>query len=211
MSNKLQLYLLRHAESQANLTHSFASQKLNLPLTEYGIEQSKQIAQKLKTINFEAIYSSPLLRAIETAEIISINYNLTPIISDLLREIDVGELDGKSINDIKIKQQYQQIIEQWQAGKHNISFVGGESLMKVKERILEFLCLVEKNNYSKILVVGHGLFFMAFIWLFCDNHGLNYESGRINRCHYSVVENKNGRYNIIEHDIAPENSIKGKY
>lgn len=205
MSNKLQLYLLRHTESQANLTHSFASQKLNLPLTEYGIEQAKQIAQRLQAINFEVIYSSPLLRALQTAEIISINYNLKPIISDYLREIDVGELDGKSINDIKIKQQYQQIIEQWQAGKHNISFVGGESLIKVKERILEFLCLVEKNNYSKILVVGHGLFFNAFIFLLCINHGTSFDRLRINRGHYSVIEKHNNVYHLIQHDIGLAN------
>jgi len=209
--NSLILYLLRHGESVANVTHTFASKKLDLPLTDFGINQVEQIVEPMKKIGFSKIYASPLLRAQQTAEIIGKSCELKPIVTESLREIDVGELDGKCIEEADRRKIYDEIISKWDNGQNDISFRGGENLNMVKERINDFLNRLDHKNDERILVVGHGMFFMAFIWLFCDNHGSKYESGRINRCHYSALRKASEHYHITAHDIAPENSIKGKY
>jgi len=164
----------------------------------------------MKTIRFTKIYTSPLIRAQQTAKIIGNACGLEPIVIETLREVGVGVLDGKCIEEFDRQKIYDEIISKWNAGQNQVGFQDGENLIDVKKRIDNFLTFID-NTDKKVLVVGHGLFFMAFIWLFCDNHGSSYNKGRINRCHYSVIQNNRGRYHILEHDIAPENSRKGKY
>lgn len=204
------LYLLRHGESRANVTHTFASRKLDLPLTEFGFEQVGEITKPMSAIGFTKIYTSPLIRAQQTAEIIGNACGLKPAVIEELREIDVGVLDGKCIEQKNRQMIYDNVISKWNNGQNQVGFDEGENLNDVKNRILDFLNIIESTS-QKVLVVGHGLLFMAFIWLFCDNRGTTYHSGRINRCHYSVVKNNGGKCHLLEHDIAPENSIKGKY
>jgi probable phosphoglycerate mutase len=206
----LSLYLLRHGESVANVTHTFASRKLDLPLTEFGFEQVKQIAQPMKNIGFTKIYTSPLIRAQQTAEIIGSACGFKPTSIEALREVDVGILDGKCIEERNRQMIYDEVISKWDNGQNQVGFQEGENLNDVKKRIDNFLSIID-NTAQRVLVVGHGLLFMAFIWLFCYNHGPSYNSGRINRCHYSVVENNDGKFYILEHDVAPGNSKKGKY
>jgi broad specificity phosphatase PhoE len=206
---KLIIYLLRHGESVANVTHTFASRKLDLPLTEFGLEQVKQIANPMKAIGFTKIFASPLIRAQQTAEIIGNACRTKPIIIESLREINVGELDGKCIEEQDRRAIYDNVISKWDKGQNDIGFEDGETLSMVKTRINNFLKNLDDSK--QILVVGHGLFFMAFIWLFCDNHGMTFEKGRINRCHYTVVKNIDEGFHILEHDVAPENSKKGLY
>jgi len=214
MKNKpktLTLYLLRHGESVANVTHTFASKKLDLPLTDFGTNQVEQIVEPMKKIGFSKIYASPLLRAQQTAEIIGKASELKPIIIESLREIDVGELDGKCIEDTDYRKIYDDVISKWDKGENDIGFKQGENLKMVGQRIKDFLKVLDGGKDERVLIVAHGLFFMAFIWLFCDNHGQSYNSGRINRCHYSVIQNNGEKFHIVEHDVAPENSKKGKY
>lgn len=201
---------MRHGESIANVTHTFASRKLDLPLTDFGLEQVKQIAKPMSGIGFTKIYSSPLIRAQQTAGIIGDACKLKPVVVEALREIDVGVLDGKCIEEADRQMIYDNVISKWDKGQSQDGFEQGENLDDVKKRILDFLGIID-NTSQKVLVVGHGLFFNAFIWLFCDNHGMNFESGRINRCHYSIIKKIDGQFHMLEHDIAPENSKKGKY
>jgi len=205
----MKVYLLRHGESVANVTHTFASRKLDLPLTEFGLEQVHQIAEPMKALGVTKIYTSPLIRAQQTAEIIGTACQIKPIVVEDLREIDVGVLDGKCIEECDRQKIYDEVIGKWNVGQNDAGFQDGETLNDIKKRIENFLKLV--NNNEKILVVGHGLFFMAFIWLLCDNNGPSYNSGRINRGHYSIVESKDNIFHLVKHDIAPENSKKGKY
>jgi broad specificity phosphatase PhoE len=205
------LYLFRHGESAANVTHTFASRKLDLPLTEFGLEQVRQIVKPMSEIRFTKIYTSPLIRAMQTAESIGNTCGLKPIVFEELREVDVGELDAKCIEEQEQRAIYDNIIIKWDKGKNDIGFKGGETLNDIKKRIDVFLKTIDYHNDKKILVIGHGLYFMAFIWLFCNSHGPTFHDGRINRCHYSIIEKNNKQYHLVSHDIAPENSKKGKY
>jgi len=202
---------LRHGESIANVTHTFASRKLDLPLTEFGRKQVIEIAEPLKKIGFTRLYSSPLLRARQTAEIIGKKCGLKPFVIESLREIDVGILDGKCIEELNRRKVYDKVIAKWDKGQNDAGFQDGETLDVVKDRIKDFLKSLDDKNNKRILVVGHGLLFMAFIWLFCNTRGPIFESGRINRCHFTVIERKDGQFHILEHDIAPKNSKKGLY
>lgn len=90
----MELYLVRHGETQWNIEKRFQGQK-DSPLTEKGRNQIVAIAESLKGIQFDRLISSDLGRALETSEILSKSLNLKPIIQNkLLRERNFGIFHG---------------------------------------------------------------------------------------------------------------------
>lgn len=89
-------YLMRHGESTANLDGVFAGQGNDAPLTKKGEDQAKSVCPALRTFKITKIISSPLVRALRTAEIISVALGGLDILADdRLAEYDMGALTGK--------------------------------------------------------------------------------------------------------------------
>ena len=94
----MQLLLVRHGESVGNLTHIL--QGPDDPLTERGRRQAREIAAYLASRgDVRALYTSPLVRAYETAAIIGEALGLTPIPREALAEINVGEAAGLTLEE----------------------------------------------------------------------------------------------------------------
>src|SRR3989344_106281 len=93
----MKVYLIRHGESIGNVLGINQGQKNDFSLTQKGVDQSKRIAEKLATEPIDAVYSSDLKRAMETAEIMSKLHGLQPIPDKRLRERDFGDLDEKNL------------------------------------------------------------------------------------------------------------------
>ena len=92
------IYFVRHGETEAN-RNKILQGHLNTPLNERGIEQAYQARDNLANINIDVIYSSPLIRAFNTASIINEKHNLEIIIDDRLKEFFGGDLQGESLLD----------------------------------------------------------------------------------------------------------------
>lgn len=86
------IYLVRHGQSETNLQDIYG---LDANLTENGKKQIKQLATRLRHIHFEAIISSTMLRAKQSAEIIALEHNLTVKTYEALKERCYGVLEGK--------------------------------------------------------------------------------------------------------------------
>jgi broad specificity phosphatase PhoE len=200
----LTLYFLRHGQSEANVHHLFASKKTDPPLSNLGVQQIKSQVEVLKQIEFSALYTSPLLRARQTAEIVGQICGLTPKVIDFLREVDVGVLDGLSIEVYEYRAMFSRIVEQWNLRHNNIGFPGGETLDAVKNRLTAFLKILEGEQNKNILVVAHDILFVAFIWLFCDNHTPKFNDDNIKPGHISIVSKIDGQFHILKHNLAPE-------
>ncbi|MDO8591291.1 MAG: class I tRNA ligase family protein [bacterium] len=89
------LVLVRHGESEKNILGIFDSSRDKYPLTRTGEKEAKTAAKKIKGMEVSAIYSSPVLRAHQTAEIIGKAFGKDPVLSDELWEARSGEWDGK--------------------------------------------------------------------------------------------------------------------
>jgi len=99
----LKIYITRHGQNKDNLSGILNGHR-DEPLTEKGIEQAREIASKIKEarITFDAVYTSPLQRAYETARIISDTiHSVLPEKISLLIERDFGIMTGKNISDIE--------------------------------------------------------------------------------------------------------------
>ncbi|MDC7225187.1 MAG: histidine phosphatase family protein [Spirochaetales bacterium] len=149
------LYFIRHAESEANKARILASQ-LPYPLTETGKADADLIASQLhEQILLDKIISSPLKRAVQTAESFSNIYNLKIEIDDRITEQHLGRFTGMTYDEVKTTPEYElDSLSRWNwvpAGK-------GESYKMVAERVISFLNdVADKYNDKKILIVTHAV------------------------------------------------------
>lgn len=98
MSRYCKLYIVRHAQSEANAADILGG---DYPLTKLGEEQARVLHKKLRHISFSSVYSSDLVRAKKTAEILSLERNITINSTEVLRERSFGKLDGRLMDEIK--------------------------------------------------------------------------------------------------------------
>ena len=143
------LILLRHGQTEMN-AQSLYFGKLNPPLNDLGISQAYQAKEKLLNIDYDIIYSSPLERAKQTAEIC--NYLDKEIIFDSsLEEINFGIFEGLSFKQISEK--YPNEVKQMEKDWKNFNYITGESPNKMFQRAVSFL---EILDYTKTnLIIAH--------------------------------------------------------
>ena len=146
-SKKITFY--RHAKTKLN-NNIFLGQKLNP-----NILMPKRKEKKLK---FDKIFTSSLIRSIETINVIAKNKTYS-IDKDLL-EIDYGKAEGLNFN--KLKKKYPKIIDMWQKGK-DPSFPEGESHYDINLRKKSFIKKIKKINFKYSCVVTHNVFIRCLI------------------------------------------------
>ena len=126
----------------------------DIPLSEPGRRQAELLAERLKLIPLEALYSSPLKRAVETARLISQLTGLQPILDERLVELDYGEWEGRSLADI-LKNDLE-TYRTWDADPARVAPPGGETGLAAQHRIVSFLdSLAAKHPQGHVLVVFH--------------------------------------------------------
>jgi probable phosphoglycerate mutase len=202
------IYLLRHGESATNVQRVFATRKLDPPLSERGVRQAAAQAEALREVGLAAIYASTLRRARETAEMVGLRCGLPVTYTDALREVHVGIIDGKSIDDPGNYQVYRDVVARWQEGRAEVGFPEGETLHDIAQRFRPFVTGLEVQD-GPVLMVGHGVLFMAVIWLFCDNRRPMIEENYMGRGHISVVCRGDDRFRLTRFNVSPEQALQG--
>jgi len=150
------LYLLRHGENPANINKEFSSRKVDHSLTEKGILQAKQTADYFTDQGLDAVYSSPLKRAAQTAGIIAGRLGLEVTVLETFREIDVGSLEGRPATPADWAL-HARIMNDWFDGKHDVAFPDGENYNDMWARMNDGLLAATAGRSDQgILVVGHG-------------------------------------------------------
>jgi len=162
-SNYCQIYLVRHGLTDWNEKGLLQGQS-DIPLNKDGEKQVVEAAKKhFKKIKFAAIFSSDLVRAKRTAEIIALEKKMAVETSILLRERDFGPFEGRHFNEVmkelRLDIQSFRILTDQEADS-----LGIESDTKVMERFLRFLREVAvAYQGKKILVVTHGSVMRVFL------------------------------------------------
>lgn len=157
---KKTVYFVRHGQSVDNASPVF--QSVNSPLSKRGETQADAIAERLAHIPFDALISSPLPRAQETAQRIAEKTHKDIIFSDLLVErIKPGEIDGKPWRD-----HYANKI--WRAWEKTLYTSGprvsdGENYDDTIARVDKVLAFLEARPEQTLTVVTHGYFLRAIV------------------------------------------------
>ena len=154
----MKLYFVRHGESEANIQHVISNRESPFGLTPRGRGQAKALAENLKDIPITAVYSSPVLRARETAEILSQSFHLPSQVTEALREYDCGILEEKS--DEASWKLHREIAEDWTVNHNYLRKPeGGENFLDIKKRFIPFIESFTHNHLNSqnhILFVSHG-------------------------------------------------------
>jgi probable phosphoglycerate mutase len=160
-------WYIRHGHNPANQARQLSHKVIDYPLTDLGVAQATTLARQLAgEPGPAAIYASPLRRAAQTAEIIAARTSSDVMIVEGLRELDVGDLDGRC--DEEAWAVYHQVLAGWRAGRHDSAFPGGEDYFQMTARLA---CVMRgalrHPPGSRVLMVGHGGIIRAAIPALC--------------------------------------------
>jgi broad specificity phosphatase PhoE len=164
------IYLVRHGENKANITKEFSYKKVDYPLTAKGIIQAQQTAEYFKDKDIHEIYSSPLRRAMETAEIIASAIGLKVVVMENFREVNVGALEGQP-PDAANWAIHNRVIADWYSNHRlETTFPDGENYIQVLSRMRDGVQRIVRNKSGKnIVIVAHGGIITATMRDICQN------------------------------------------
>lgn len=144
------LYLIRHGETTGNLEKRYIGSRTDASLSAEGVEK---LIERSKLIDFypEAIYASPMKRAMETAKLLFKDRDFKT--EDRLKEIDFGDFEGKNYLELSSNPDYQR----WIDSGGETTFPNGEAKADFIKRSYEgFIDILKKDASNSIAIVCHG-------------------------------------------------------
>lgn len=161
----LRIFFVRHAESEANVLRVYSNNGWKHPLTALGVAQANSLANRLLPEKITHIFSSPVMRAVQTSEILSTSLGVPFTVADALREFNVGIYEGKPIDDGKILRK--EVETAWFTGKDlSRAMPGGESYLDIRQRFVPFINELIQTNRTRdasIVLVSHGGIYFSML------------------------------------------------
>lgn len=192
----MQVVLVRHGATDWNLQGRCQGSS-DRDLSEVGVRQAERLAELLRHENIHAFYSSGLRRARQTAELLSRPHKLPILIEDGVRELDHGELEGLTFDEIK--QNYGEFLTRWRKQPADIRVPGGERLADVAERAWNGLTQIVRRHpeAERILVVSHNFPILAIVCRVTHTHLNDYRAFHLDPCSVTRLQcNGNGAWEL---------------
>lgn len=196
----MEVYIVRHGETIWNEKRLLQGNE-DIELNEKGRELARITGKALEDVHFDKIYSSPLIRAYETANLIKGGRNIEIIRDDRLRELSFGINEGK--DSIKIREDVNNPFHNFFAHPELYAAPeGGETLEHICERAKEFVKEVLEphiNEWERVMIVAHGALNKALM-CYLMNHGIDeYWAGGLQRnCGVIILNANDEGYYLIE-------------
>ncbi len=147
-----EIILVRHGETEWNRQEIFRG-RIDIELNETGAKQTALLAEYLSRIEIAAIYSSPLRRALKTAEMVASYHKLEVSIAPGLIDFDYGKWQG--LPHQEVKDSYQELYAEWLRNPHRVKMPGGESLSDVRRRALSIVDSIISQYKGTVALVSH--------------------------------------------------------
>lgn len=147
-----EITLARHGETEWNRTEVFRG-RIDVELNETGIKQAGLLAEYLGRVKIEAIYSSPLIRALKTAEMIAGYHRLEVKTAFGLIDLDFGKWQGLPHQEVKDK--YGELYADWTSHPERVKIPDGENLDVVRERALGVVAQVSARHQGTVVMISH--------------------------------------------------------
>ena len=147
-----ELILARHGETVWNVEKIYRGRR-DVGLDKVGIKQAELLGKYLSNWELEAIYSSPLSRALDTANIVARYQKIGVHIAEGLIDFDYGE--WQALPEQEAKRLYPTLHNDWHDNPHKVRMPGGESLEDVRKRAIEVVNDVVSKYQVGVLLVSH--------------------------------------------------------
>jgi probable phosphoglycerate mutase len=195
------LLVIRHGETVWNAEHRFTTHS-DVPLSDMGIEQAETAAANLATASIDRIYSSPLQRAVRTAETIAASQAgaCTVAVDDRLIEIDAGPFDGKTTEELRAGP-LAVAFDGWHTDDDPTFPEGTETFDHALERIASFFA-DHTDESGTTLIATHG----SLARLIVSSHLLaapppQHRRLWLDNCHLAVVEQRDGIPKLVGFNV----------
>jgi broad specificity phosphatase PhoE len=192
-----QIMLARHGETEWNVSEIFRGRR-DVGLSEMGIKQAELLGNYLIDLKVEAIYSSPLKRALDTARYVAKHHRLDVNVVSGLTDFNYGAWEGLTHQEVRSK--YRGLYERWLKEPHLVKMPEGESLGEVRERAKSVVDRVASKHSGTVVLVSHRVVNKVLIcsMLGLDNShfwDIKQDLGGI-----TVFEYEGSRYKLIKHN-----------
>ncbi|MFZ7102603.1 MAG: alpha-ribazole phosphatase [Peptococcaceae bacterium] len=148
------IIFVRHGETEWNDTGKYQGHT-DIPLSQTGLEQAVKVSLRLANERIAAVYSSDLLRARQTAELIAVRHNLSVRTRAEFREINFGVWEGKTFKEIN--HLYPDLLKTWLEEPEKLIIPEGETFQQLTGRTFNGLSEIQANHEGEtIVVVAHG-------------------------------------------------------
>jgi broad specificity phosphatase PhoE len=198
-TEKQKIYLIRHAKPDLPHNGRLYYGSTDYPLSEEGIVMARNLSNDLKDLEIDAVFSSDLKRAIDTAEIA-----LAGRFSEVrrvkgLREIHLGEWEGRSFDEVRSS--WNELYEKRGTSFDSVGPPGGESFKDLQKRTVPaFEDILDNNPSGSILVFAHG----GVIWtLMCNYFGFKLNDiffYPMDFCGIHIIERSEGLMKLIKYN-----------
>lgn len=165
-------YFIRHGQIASNLNKVYSGRS-DETLTEAGREQVRQAARELADIEIDAVYSSPLTRTRQSAEIIvnELQWDLPIRIDDSFNELQMGPWEGMAEADVEAGYPAEWAL--WNSEPAALRLDGRESLVELQQRVLDGMRAIRQSvTEQSILIVTH-VAVIRMVFLHADKQDLN--------------------------------------
>ncbi len=192
-----EIIIARHGQTEWNVGEVFRG-RIDIGLDETGVKQAGLLAGYLSGMEIEAIYSSPLKRASETAEAIAHHHNLKVEIAAALIDFNFGKWQG--LQHEEVKEKYEEIYAEWNTNPHRITMPDGESLDDVRKRVLGVVDEVTARHQGTVLLVAHRVVNKVLICALLGLDNSHFWDIRQDTCGITTFVYENGRLILTEHN-----------
>mgnify|MGYP002511030224 CR=1 FL=1 len=202
----MRIYLVRHGETDWNKARKVQG-SADIPLNEYGVYLAEETAKGLKDIEFDIAYTSPLIRAKKTAEVILAGRDIPLIEEPAIREMDFGAYEGMCCSGEHRALESTDFNKFFTDTEHFVPAQGGETVQELLERAGRFLETLFQNQELRdknILLSTHGAAMTALLNCIRGNlePGNFWAEDVPPNCGVTIVDVENGIPKITEENLV---------
>jgi broad specificity phosphatase PhoE len=192
-----ELILVRHGETEWNVGEIFRG-RLDIDLNETGKKQAELLGKYLSQVKTEAVYSSPLKRAVNTAQAIARHQNLEVQNATGLNDLDFGQWQGLSLGEVSKK--YKDLYAEWANHPERVKLPGGETLGEVRERAVKVVDEVTAKYKGAVVLVSHRVVNKVLICALLGLDDSHFWNVRLDTCGITTFTYENERFVLVRHN-----------
>lgn len=192
-----QIILVRHGETEWNAEEVFRG-RIDIELNETGIKQAELLAEHLSDIKIDAICSSPLRRALKTAEMMASYHKLDVEIALGLIDFNYGKWQGLAHQEVKNK--YKELYAKWINHPDKVKMPTGESLNDVRKRAMGVVGNIIAKHEGTVALVSHRVVNKVLICALLGLDNSHFWNIRLDTCGITTFACENERFILTEHN-----------
>jgi len=192
-----EIMLVRHGETAWDGEEIFRG-RLDVELSEMGLRQAELLAGYLRDSKIEAVCSSPLKRALRTAQTVGDSHGLEVTVNPRLLELDFGDWQGLPVTEVKEK--YPEQYDKWRSAPEKLKLPGGESLDDVRARAMQVIDEVTASGRELVVLVSHRVVTTVLICALLGLDNSHFRNVRGDACGITTFNHRDGRFSMTRHN-----------